>query len=56
MSADTEARTLLPQQYGKGMQQSYSFAPPNMGVGPDKKSKRLPVSNMTSLVCPLIIY
>ncbi|KAF6233432.1 hypothetical protein HO173_008364 [Letharia columbiana] len=38
MSAGTETRPLLPQQYGNGMQQNYSFAPPNMGVGADKKN------------------
>ena len=40
MSAGTETRRLLPQQHGNAMQQNYSFAPPNMGVGADKKSKR----------------
>ncbi|CAD6582406.1 MAG: hypothetical protein ASARMPRED_000954 [Alectoria sarmentosa] len=38
MSAGTETRPLLPHQYGNGMQQNYSFAPPNMGVGTDKKN------------------
>ena len=47
MSAGTETRTLLPQKYGTGMPQSYSFAPPNMGVGADKKSERFSPSSAT---------
>ena len=34
------------------MQQNYSFAPPNMGVGTDKKSKQVPLSYTTAYSPP----
>jgi len=39
MSAAFEARPLLPQT---APMQNFSFAPPNMGIGADKKSTHHP--------------
>ena len=40
MSAAFDTRPLLPQ---KPAMQNYSFAPPNLGVGGDQKSKQSPL-------------